>query len=79
MITMLVLALVGVASEDIADDYELSAGAHPMRRRSRQALRVPGRPRARSSLRTLAELDLAPFAELRAALCARLLERTSAG
>ena len=51
----------------------------PMRRRSRRALPAPGTSARSELIRTLAELDLAPFAELRAALCARLLERTSAG
>ncbi|HWM09408.1 MAG TPA: tyrosine-protein phosphatase [Solirubrobacteraceae bacterium] len=79
MIAMLVLALVGAAPEDIATDYELSANAHPD-----SAAVLAGLERASTTaraelLRTMAALDLAPFEALRAALRARLLERTAAG
>jgi protein-tyrosine phosphatase len=81
MIAMLVLALVGVEPEDIAADYERSAAGHPD-----AALVAAGLARAGTSaraelLRTLAALDLDALvgADVRAALCARLLERTAAG
>jgi Tyrosine phosphatase family len=80
MIAMLVLALVGVASEDIAADYELSAGAHPDPALVAQGLTRAGTTARAELLRTLAELDLSfVAADVRAALRARLVERTSAG
>jgi protein-tyrosine phosphatase len=69
MVTMLVLTLVGVAPEEVASDYELSAT---------DPLVAAGLARAATTaraelLRTIAELDLAPFEALRAPLRARLL------
>jgi protein-tyrosine phosphatase len=69
MIAMLVLALVGVAPEDIADDYELSATDPDIA----AAAEAAGTTARAELLRTLGELDLAPFQPLRAALRARLL------
>lgn len=69
MITMLALALVGVAPEVIADDYELSATDPEVA----AAVAAAGTSARAELLRTLAELDLAPFEPLRAALGARLL------
>jgi hypothetical protein len=73
MIAMLVLALVGVAAEDIAADYELSAGAHPDSAAVATRLARAGTSARAELLRTLAALDLEPFADVRAALRARLL------
>jgi protein tyrosine/serine phosphatase len=69
MIAMLVLALVGVAAEDIAADYELSATDPEI---AAGLLRAGTSARA-ELLRTLDEIDLAPFGPVRAALRARLL------
>jgi protein-tyrosine phosphatase len=69
MATMLVLALIGVAPEAIADDYELSAGDHEIA----AAVAAAGTSVRGELLRTIAELDLAPFEQLRAPLRARLL------
>jgi protein tyrosine/serine phosphatase len=69
MIAMLVLALVGVAAEDIAADYELSATDPEI---AAGLLRAGTSARA-ELLRTLDEVDLAPFEPVRAALRARLL------
>jgi protein-tyrosine phosphatase len=69
MIAMLVLALLGVAPEAIADDYELSATDPAVA----AALESAGTTARAELLRTLAGLDLAPFEALRPALRARLL------
>jgi protein-tyrosine phosphatase len=69
MIAMLVLALVGVAHEDIAADYELSATDPEIA----AAAEAAGTTVRGELLRTLAELDLTPFEHLRAPLRARLL------
>ena len=54
MITMLVLALVGVAPEDIAADYELSAGHVRRRRRGHRRAHARAGTTARAELlRTL--------------------------
>ena len=79
MIAMLALTLVGVAPEDVAADYELSAGAHPDSAHVADGLARAGTSARAELLRTMLELDLAPFDSLRATLCARLLERTAAG
>ena len=71
MIAMLVLALVGVASEDIAADYELSAGAHPDAALVAQGLTRAGTTARAELLRTLAELDLTPSSPSYARRCAR--------
>ncbi len=75
MITMLVLALVGVAPEDIAADYELSAGLCDDDEAVTEGLTRAGTTARAELLRTLELLDLNAFvaAELRAALRARLL------
>lgn len=72
MIAMLVLALAGVAPEDIAADYELSATDPAVA----AGLEGAGTTARAELLRTLAELDLRRLvpAELRAALCARLFD-----
>ena len=70
MIAMLVLALVGVAPEHIADDYELSAGDPAVA----AGLAGAGTTPRAELLRTLAELDLAPFEAVRDALRRRLTE-----
>jgi protein-tyrosine phosphatase len=76
MIAMLVLALVGVAPEDIAADYELSAGGHPDAAAVAAGLSRAGTTARAELLRTLAAIDLDALvgADVRAALCARLLE-----
>jgi protein-tyrosine phosphatase len=81
MIAMLVLSLVGVAPEDVAADYVLSAGAHPDAALVAQGLTRAGTTARDELLRTIAALDLDGLAGagVRAALCARLLERTAAG
>jgi protein-tyrosine phosphatase len=79
MIAMLVLALVGVAPEDIAADYELSARAHPDSAAVLAGLERAGTTARAELLRTLESLDLERFADVRVALRARLLERTAAG
>ncbi len=81
MITMLVLALAGVAPEDIAADYELSAGLCADAESVTEGLTRAGTTARAELLRTLGALDLSSLvaAELRAALRARLLERTAAG
>jgi protein-tyrosine phosphatase len=80
MIAMLVLAAVGVAPEDIADDYELSAAAHPDGAAVAAGLARAGTTARAELLRTLEGLDLSFVgADVRGALCARLLERTAAG
>jgi protein-tyrosine phosphatase len=79
MIAMLVLTLVGVAPEDVAADYELSAGAHPDSALVAEGLTRAGTTARAELLRTIAALDLAPFEALRATLRERLLERTAAG
>ena len=73
MVTMLVLALVGVAPEDIAADYDLSATAHPDSAAVLAGLERAGTSARTELLRTLAELDLEPFERLRPALRTRLL------
>jgi protein-tyrosine phosphatase len=77
IIAMLVLALVGVAPEDIAADYELSAGAHPDNAAVLAGLERAGTTARAELLRTLAALDLDPFEGTRRALCERLLEPRS--
>jgi protein-tyrosine phosphatase len=79
MVAMLVLTLVGVAPERIADDYELGAGAHPDAEAVAAGLTRAGTSARAELLRTLTELDLAPFERFRGALCERVLERTAAG
>jgi protein-tyrosine phosphatase len=81
MIAMLVLALVGVAPEDIAADYELSAGLHPDSAAVAAGLARAGTTARAELLRTIEELDLDVLvsASVRSALCDRLLERTAAG
>jgi protein-tyrosine phosphatase len=76
MVTMLVLALVGVAAEDIAADYELSAGMCADADAVTAGLTRAGTTARTELLRTLAALDLDALVagDLRAALCARLLE-----
>jgi protein-tyrosine phosphatase len=69
MIAMLVLTLVGVAPEDVAADYELSATDPAVT----AGLARAGTSARAELLRTLAELDLAPFERFREPLCARLL------
>ena len=75
MIAMLVLALVGVAPEDIAADYELGAAGHPDAEAVAAGLARAGTSARAELLRTLAALDLDALvpAETRAALRARLL------
>lgn len=79
MIAMLVLALVGVAPDDIADDYERSAGAHADAAAVAAGLARAGTSARAELLRTIAELDLEPFAGVRSALRARLVEPAGAG
>ena len=69
MIAMLVLTLVGVAPEDIAADYELSATDPAVA----AGLARAGTTARAELLRTLAEVDFAPFEPYEAALRARLL------
>jgi hypothetical protein len=80
MITMLVLTLVGVAPDDIADDYELSAAMCVDADAVTEGLTRAGTTARVELLRALAEVDLDGLvcADLRASLCARLLERTAA-
>jgi hypothetical protein len=80
MITMLVLALVGVAPDDIAADYELSAAMSVDANAVTEGLTRAGTTARAELLRALAEVDLDALvcADLRASLCARLLERTAA-
>jgi protein-tyrosine phosphatase len=75
MITMLVLALLGVAPEDIAADYELSAAMCVDADKVTEDLTRAGTTARAELLRALEALDLDAFvaAELRAALRARLL------
>jgi protein-tyrosine phosphatase len=81
MIAMLVLALVGVAPEDIVADYELSAGGHPDAAAVAAGVERAGTTARAELLRTLAALDLDALvsADVRSLLCARLLEPTAAG
>ena len=81
MITMLVLALAGVSAEDIAADYELSAGLCDDAETVTEGLTRAGTTARAELLRTLEALDLNSLvaADLRAALRSRLLERTAAG
>jgi protein-tyrosine phosphatase len=81
MITMLVLALAGVSAEDIAADYELSAGLCDDAEGVTEGLSRAGTTARAELLRTLEALDLDSLvaADLRAALRLRLLERTAAG
>ena len=76
MITMLVLALVGVAPEDIAADYERSAGLCADADAVAEGLARAGTSARDEVLRALAALDLDALvaADLRAALRARLLD-----
>ena len=74
MIAMLVLTLVGVTPDDIAADYELSAGAHPDSAAVLAGLERAGTSARAELLRTLAEVDLAPFEPFRAALRERLTD-----
>jgi protein-tyrosine phosphatase len=76
MIAMLVLALVGVAPEDIADDYERSAARCPDAEAVTAGLAGAGTTARAELLRTIAALDLETLvtADLRAALRARLLD-----
>jgi protein tyrosine/serine phosphatase len=69
MIAMLVLTLVGVAPEDIAGDYELSATDPEVA----AGLERAGTTARVELLRTLTEIDLTPFEPFRPALRARLL------
>ena len=75
MITMLVLALVGVAPEDIAADYELSAALCDDAGAVTEGLTRAGTTARAELLRTLELVDLNALvaADLRAALRARLL------
>jgi protein-tyrosine phosphatase len=75
MVTMLVLALVGVAPEDIAADYELSAGLCDDADAIAEGLARAGTTARAELLRTLETVDLDALvpAALRAALRARLL------
>ena len=81
MVTMLVLALVGVAPEDIAADYELSAAMCADADAVTDGLTRAGTSARAELLRALEAFDLDALVarDLRAALCARLLERTAAG
>jgi protein-tyrosine phosphatase len=81
MITMLVLALLGVTPADIAADYELGAAMCDDADTVTEGLARAGTTARAELLRTLAALDLNSLvaADLRAALRSRLLERTSAG
>jgi len=74
MIAMLVLALVGVAPEDITADYELSAGAHPDSAAVAAGLSRAGTSARAELLRALDALDVDAFTDVRGALRARLLE-----
>ena len=76
MVTMLVLALVGVGPEDIAADYELSAGLCADADAVTEGLNRAGTTARAELLRTLAEIELDALvaADLRAALRARLLD-----
>jgi protein tyrosine/serine phosphatase len=76
MVTMLVLALVGVAPEDIAADYELSAGLCDDAEAVSEGLTRAGTTARAELLRTLASLDLDTLvaADLRSALRGRLLD-----
>jgi protein-tyrosine phosphatase len=75
MITMLVLALLGVEAEDIAADYELSAGLCVDAATVTEGLTRAGTTARAELLRALELLDLDALvaADLRAALRARLL------
>ena len=75
MITMLVLALLGVEPEDIAADYELSAGLCIDADDVTEGLTRAGTTARAELLRSLEGLDLDALvaADLRAALRARLL------
>jgi protein-tyrosine phosphatase len=75
MITMLVLALIGVAPQDIAADYELSAGRCDDAESVTEGLTRAGTTARAELLRTLELLDLNALvaADLRAALRARML------
>jgi protein-tyrosine phosphatase len=75
MVTMLVLALVGVAPEDIAADYELSAAMCADAETVTDGLTRAGTTARAELLRTLAEVDFDALVatDLRAALRARLL------
>jgi hypothetical protein len=75
MITMLVLALLDVAPEDIAADYELSAGLCDDAVTVTEGLTRAGTTARAELLRALEALDLNALvaADLRAALRARLL------
>jgi protein-tyrosine phosphatase len=75
MIAMLALTLVGVAPEDVAADYDLSAAAHPDSALVLEGLSRAGTTARAELLRTITALDLAPFEALRAALRERLTER----
>jgi hypothetical protein len=81
MITMLVLALVGVAPEDIAADYEQSGAMCDDADTVTDGLTRAGTSARAELLRALAAVDLGTLvaADLRAALRSRLLERTAAG
>jgi protein-tyrosine phosphatase len=76
MITMLVLALVGVAPEDIAADYEISARLCADAGAVAEGLARAGTTARAELLRALAALDLEALvsADLRAALRERLTE-----
>ena len=74
MIAMLVLTLVGVDPEDVADDYELSAGAHPDAALVAEGLAGAGTTARAELLRVITQLDPAPFEALRATLRERLTE-----
>jgi len=81
MIAMLVLALVGVPPEAIAADYERSAAGCPDAEAVTAGLARAATSARAELLRTLVALDLDAVvgADVRAVLCARLLERTAAG
>jgi len=67
MIAMLVLTLVGVSPELVADDYELSATDAQVA----AGLERAGTTARAELLRAVAEIDCARFEPLRSALCAR--------
>jgi protein tyrosine/serine phosphatase len=73
MIAMLTLTLVGVPAEAVADDYELSISTSPEWERIAAGYESAGTTARAEVLRAIAEIDLAPFEDLRAALCARVL------
>ena len=81
MITMLVLALAGVVPDEIAADYELSAGLCVDADAVTAGLTRAGTTARAELLRTLEALDLNTLvtADLRAALRSRLLEPTAVG